>query len=362
MTVEQLQSLYDFEASAQKKLDPMASAYFGGAARDRLTLVDNRRAWDRINLWYRVLVDVSERNISTTVLGTDLSMPILIAPTAFHGLAHQEAESATVRAAGQVGTIACVSTLSNVPLETLADVSTGPLWFQLYVYRDRGVTEALVRRAEAAGYEALVLTVDAAEIGTREGDHRHGFHLPNGLRAANLTAAGLDTIPQDANGSGLNDYVRRLLDPSLTWADVDWLSSLTKLPIVIKGLIRSDDARRAYDHGAAAVVVSNHGGRQLDTAPSTARALPYIADAVGDKIDILVDGGIRRGTDIVKALALGARAVLIGRPILWGLAHNGQRGVEDVLSMLAHELMEAMALCGCPSIESISKDLLQPSN
>ena len=362
MSGERLQSLYDYEALATQTLEPMARAYFGGAARDRLTLAANRAAWDQISLWYKVLVDVSKRDTSTTILGTRLKMPILVAPTAFHGLAHGDAETATVRASEQAGTVACISTLSNVDLESLAEVGVGPLWFQLYVYRDRGVTAALVRRAEAAGYQALVVTVDAAEIGTREEDHRNRFHLPEGLRAANLMSSGLDTIPEAADGSGLNDYVRRLLDPSLTWTDIDWLSSLTNLPIVIKGLIRSDDALRAYDHGAAAVIVSNHGGRQLDTAPSTAQALPYVVDAVGDKVEVLVDGGIRRGTDIVKALALGARAVLIGRPVLWGLACDGQRGVEDVLNLLAGELTEAMALCGCPSIDSISSELLTPGH
>ncbi|MBV72290.1 MAG: alpha-hydroxy-acid oxidizing enzyme [Myxococcales bacterium] len=355
-----IQSLYELEQIAYSKLNKMAATYFRGGSRDEITLRENRATWDRMNLWYRVLVDVSERRCSTSVLGTELSAPVLIAPTAFHGLAHRDAERATVKAAGSFGTVACVSTLSNVSLEALAKDATAPLWFQLYVYKDREVTKALVQRAEAAGYKAIVLTVDAAEIGTREGDLETGFHLPPTLEIANLKEAGLANLSRPSSGSALAKYVREMLDPSLTWADVDWLVNQTRLPIVIKGIVRPDDALRAVQSGVSAVIVSNHGGRQLDTAPPSSVALPYVVDAVGGEVDVLVDGAIRRGTDIVKALALGAKAVLIGRPTIWGLAYDGQHGVETVLALLRAELLEAMALCGCPAISDISAALLSP--
>ncbi|MEE2755622.1 MAG: alpha-hydroxy acid oxidase [Myxococcota bacterium] len=355
-----IQSLYDLEEIAYSHMSQMAATYFRGGSRDEITLRMNRATWDKIHLWYRVLVDVSQRDCSTSVLGTELSAPVLIAPTAFHGLAHQDAESATVRAAGAFGTIACISTLSNVSLETLAEDATRPLWFQLYVYKDREITKSLVQRADAAGYKAIVLTVDAAEIGTREGDQQTSFHLPSTLEIANLKASGLNSLHRIESGSALAKYVRDMLDPSVTWSDVEWLRTQTQLPIVIKGIIHPDDATRAMNCGAAAVIVSNHGGRQLDTAPPTSMALPYIVEAIAGEIDVLVDGAIRRGTDIVKALALGAKAVLVGRPIIWGLAYDGQTGVETTLGLLRSELLEAMALCGCPTIGDISSALLSP--
>ena len=334
-------------------------AHIMRVARDEITR-QNRRAWDEIELWYRVLVDVGLRNTATSVLGYEVAAPLLIAPTAFHGLAHADAECASVKAAARFGTIACVSTLSNVSLERAAAASNRAMWFQLYVYRDRGVTKSLIERAESAGYGAIVLTVDAAEIGTREADQDLGFHLPPPLTMGNFKTAERAHLERSESDSALSQYVRTLLDPSLTWSDVSWLKQQTKLPIVIKGLVRADDARRAVDAGASAVIVSNHGGRQLDTSPATAKALPYVVNAIGDQVDVLVDGGIRRGTDIVKALALGAKAVLIGRPALWGLACAGEAGVLHALRLLQGELSEAMALCGCPRIETISSDLLGP--
>jgi 4-hydroxymandelate oxidase len=228
------------------------------------------------------------------------------------------------------------------------------------VYKDRGATRALVERVAAAGCNALVLTVDAPLLGRRERDIKNRFSLPAGMSVANMMAAGHGDVPEDAGGSGLSAYFASLIDPALTWTDLDWLRSITDLPIVVKGVVRADDARRAVDLGAAGVVVSNHGGRQLDTAPATIDALPAIADAVGARADILLDGGVRRGTDVIKALALGARAVLIGRPVLWGLAAGGQAGVMRVLELLRAEIDLAMALCGCPSIADIKADLLQP--
>ena len=336
----------------------MAHGYYGGAARDGLTLRENRAAWDRLRLYYRVLIDVAVRDLSTTVLGQRMALPILAAPTAFHCLAHPDGERATARGCGVAGAGMVLSTLSTVAMEDVAAAASGPLWFQLYVYRDRAVTRSLVQRAEAAGYSALVLTVDAAIIGAREDDARNRFHLPEGMTAANLTGAGMGAVPAGEGGSGLERYVRELLTPRLTWADLDWLVAQTRLPVLVKGIVRADDAVMAVEHGAAGVVVSNHGGRQLDGAPPTAEALPAVVAAVGDRGEVLVDGGIRRGSHVLRALSLGARAVLVGRPVLWGLAVDGADGVAGMFSMLAAELDEAMALCGCPSAADIPRDLV----
>ncbi len=242
-------------------------------------------------------------------------------------------------------------------MEEVAAAASGPLWFQLYVYRDRAVTRALVERVEAAGCTALVLTVNAPLLGRRERDVRNRFQFPDGMVLANLLPAGLERFPR-TEGSGLASYVASLLDPSLSWKDVTWLQSITRLPVLIKGIVRADDAARAIASGAAGVVVSNHGGRQLDTAPATIDALPPIVDAVDGRGDVLLDGGVRRGTDVIKALALGARAVLLGRPILWGLAAGGAAGVGRALELIRDELDLAMALCGCPTVADIGRDLL----
>jgi len=352
-------NLAEMERAALEALAPMARDYYAGGARDEITLRENLAAWDRLRLHYRVLVDVSRRDCATEVLGQPVDLPILIAPTAFHRLACDDGERATARAAAAAGTVMIVSTLSTTRIEDVAPENPGRTWFQLYVYRDREVTRALVERAEAAGCRALVLTVDAAEIGTRERDARNRFHLPDGLTVANLEGAGMEGLAAPDAGSGLSRYVRDLLDPSLSWKDVDWLASITRLPDVVKGLVRPDDAVLAVDHGARAVVVSNHGGRQLDTAPATAEVLGRVVDAVDGCAEVLVDGGVRRGTSVIKALALGARAVLVGRPALWGLAVGGQAGVEAALGLLRAELMEGMALCGTPDLKSITRDLVE---
>lgn len=351
-------NVFDFEKLAREKLPQMAYDYYASGAHDEITLRENHAAYDRIRLAYRVLVDVSRRDLSTRVLGARVSMPILIAPTAFHRMAHPEGEVATVRAAGAAETIMVLSTLSNTSVEEVMAAAGGPVWFQLYVYRDRGASEALVRRVEAAGCSALVLTVDAPLLGRRERDVRNRFRLPEGLSVKNMLPAGLGDLPKEVLDSGLAAYFATLIDPALTWQDVDWLRRITQLPIVIKGIVRADDALRAIEHGAAGIVVSNHGGRQLDTSPATIDALPKIADAVAGRIDVLLDGGIRRGTDAIKALALGAKAVLIGRPVLWGLTAGGVDGVHQVLDILRGELDLAMALCGTAAIEQVTRDLV----
>ncbi len=359
MLVMDYLNLTELEAAAAERLSAMARGYYAGAARDGITLRENRAAWDRLRLYYRVLVDVAGRDLSTTVLGQRLALPILAAPTAFHRLAHPDGERATARGCGAMGAGMVLSTLSTVALEEVAAAASGPLWFQLYVYRDRGVTRSLVQRAEAAGFSDLVLTVDAAIIGAREDDARSRFHLPDGMTAANLVDAGMGGIPAGESGSGLERYVRELLTPRLTWADLDWLVGQTRLPVLVKGIVRADDAALAVAHGAAGIIVSNHGGRQLDGAPPTAEALPEVIEEVGGRVEVLVDGGIRRGSHVLRALSMGASAVLVGRPVLWGLAVGGEVGVSGMLGMLAAELDEAMALCGCPSAASVPRDLVR---
>jgi 4-hydroxymandelate oxidase len=339
----------------------MAYDYYASGALDEGTLRENVAAWTRIPIHHRVLVDVSARSLSTTVLGAPVSMPVLVAPTAFHKLACEAGELATARAAARSQTVMTLSSLSNTGVEEVAAATSGasPLWFQLYVYRDRTATEALAARAEAAGASAIVLTVDAPLFGRRERDVRNRFHLPEGLRVENMTAAGHALIPELGAESGLAAYIAEKLDPSLTWKDVAWLRSVTRLPVVVKGIVRPDDALRAIDHGASAVIVSNHGGRQLDGSPPTASVLGPIADAVQERIEVLVDGGIRHGADVLRALCLGARAVLLGRPILWGLAVAGEEGAHGVLEAMRAELDHAMALAGCARLADATRDLVE---
>jgi 4-hydroxymandelate oxidase len=354
-------NLTELEQIAKARLPQMVWDYYSSGADDERALRRNVDAFGELALHYRVLVDVAVRSLDTTVLGERVAMPILVAPTAFHRLAHEDGELASVRAAGEAGTIFTLSTLSNTAIEQVTAAATGPVWFQLYVYRDRAATEALVRRVEAAGATALVLTVDAPLLGRRERDVRNQFALPPHLTIENMLPVGYAHVPKQRAESGLAAYFADLLDPTLTWSAVDWLRSLTSLPIIVKGIVRADDAKRAIDHGASAVIVSNHGGRQLDASPATIEVLPRIVEAVAGRGEVLLDGGVRRGTDIVKALALGARAVLVGRPVLWGLVAGGQHGVATALGMLRREFDLAMALCGCPTIASITRDLIDPS-
>ena len=362
-------NLFEYESLAHQKLSRMALDYYASGAWDEITLRDNRAAFEKFKLCPRMLVDVSQRDLSTTVLGQSLSLPILIAPTAFQCLAHPEGEIVTAKVAANVGSVMVLSTMSTQPLEEVALTSKqvqsdsqtdshSPLWFQLYVHRDRALTQNLVERAEAAGYSAICLTVDAPVLGCREKDKRNQFTLPLGMQLANLVHR---DIPEIVGESGLFAYFVQQLDPGLTWQDLEWLQSLTKLPVIVKGILRGDDALRAVEHGAKAVIVSNHGGRQLDSAIASIDALPDIVAAVGDKVDILMDGGIRRGTDVLKALALGAKAVLVGRPVLWGLAVAGEAGVQHVLELLRDELDVAMALSGCAKVQDIDQSLLTQS-
>ena len=349
-------NLADWEAAALQRLDPMTATYYASGSRDQRTLAANRRGWQAWALRHRVLVDVSQANTATSVLGRPLAHPILTAPTAFHGLAHPEAEAATARGTRAAGGLMVLSTLSNTPVEAIAAASER-CWLQLYVYRDREATGALVDRARDAGCEALVLTCDAAVLGTREGDVRTGFHLPAHLDLPNV-AGDARALPRAEGDSGLGSYVAQQLDPSLTWDDLAWLRERSRLPLILKGIVRGDDARRAVDAGVAGIVVSNHGGRQLDAGVATAQALTEVVQAVDGACEVYVDGGIRRGTDVLVALALGATAVLVGRPVLWGLAVDGAEGVQAVLHQLQRELLEAMRLAGAPTRSTITRDLV----
>jgi 4-hydroxymandelate oxidase len=349
----------DYAAAARSKLPKDVFDYYEGGALDEVALRENVASWERLKLYYRVLAGVGPRDMSTTVLGERVSMPILVAPTAFHKLACEQGEIATARAAKAAETLFILSSLSNTAMESVFAHAASPRWFQLYIYKDREITLELVKRAEAAGAEAIVLTVDAPGLGTRERDTRNNFRLPDGLTVENLTPLGKGKFPE-VKGSGLAAYVRANFKQDLGFDDLDWLCASTRLPVVVKGVIRGDDARRAAEHGAKAVVVSNHGGRQLDTAPATSEALRYVTDAVADRCEIYVDGGIRRGSDVLKAIALGARAVLVGRAVLWGLCLAGEQGVVQVLEILKRELDEAMLLCGCTKLSDIDQSLLQP--
>lgn len=352
-----LLNVSDYREAAREALSDMAYDYYASGSRGEATLRENRAAFGRLRLRHRVLRDVSDCDLRVEVLGHRLRFPVLVAPTAFHGLAEDEGEVATARAAGDAGTVMTLSTLSNRPMEEVAAATGGPTWFQLYVYRDRDATEQLVRRAEAAGFSALVLTVDAPVLGTRERDVRNRFHLPEGLAVANLPDA-LADVPEEDADSGLAAYVASHLDPTLDWDDLSWLVGLTGLPVIVKGVVHPDDARLAVRHGAAGVVVSNHGGRQLDAGVATIDALPDVVAAVEGRVPVLIDGGVRRGTDVLKALARGADAVAVGRPVLWGLAVDGSEGVRDVLRILRDEVEEAMTLAGCPTMKEVSPDLV----
>jgi 4-hydroxymandelate oxidase len=351
-------NLHEAEAQARACLPAQTYDYYAGGANDEITLDANRRAFDELAIRYRVLVDVSRRELGLKLFGRAVTAPIVVAPMAFQQLAHPDGELATARAAAAAGIPMTVSTFATLSLEEVRAAADGPLWFQLYVHKDRGITRGLIARVVAAGYDALVLTVDVPEIGRRERDERNGFRLSPDLRVANFLPAMSDPLQAEADGSGLANFVQGMRDASLGWKDLEWIRERSGLPLVIKGLVRADDARRAVDHGASGVVVSNHGGRQLDTAIASLKALPEVAEAVGEQTLVMMDGGIRRGTDIIKALALGAHAVMVGRPVLWGLAAGGEAGARRVLELLHNELDLAMGLCGTPRLADITRDLL----
>jgi len=360
---DQVVSLSDHEAHARTRLDDNAWAYFSGGAADELTLRANQQAWDAWRLLPRVLQPLAGGHTRVQLLGRTLAHPILLAPVAYQVMAHPDGELATAHAAAALGAGLVLSTQASLPLETVAhamltEPGRGPLWFQLYIQHDRGFTRELVQRAEAAGYEALVLTVDAPTSGARDRERRAGFRLPPGVRAVNLD--GLPPPPVVTLGPGQSALFDDLLRHAPTWDDVAWLQTQTRLPILLKGVLHEDDARQAARLGLGGVIVSNHGGRTLDTAPASAHVLPRIVEALAGGMPVLVDGGIRRGTDVLKAMALGANAVLLGRPYIHGLANAGAMGVAHVLRLLRDELEIAMALCGCSRLDQATRSLLYP--
>jgi len=346
------------ERDARAQLGEMAYAYYSGGAEDERLITENVGAWRRIGLSPRVLVDVSEISTTTTVLGEEVMHPVLVAPTAIHRMATPDGELATARGAARAGTVMTLSSLSNTVLEEVAAAGGGaPQWMQIYVLRDRGRTKDMVERVAAAGYKALVLTVDAPVSGLRSREIRGGVHLPGHLELPNLAHAAAARAQRD----GFMAVVSREFDPSITFDDIGWLAEVSGLPVLIKGVARGDDAARSMESGAAGVVVSNHGGRQLDDAPATADVLAEVVDAVAGSGEVFVDGGIRRPSDVVKALGIGAQAVMVGRPVLWALATGGDDGVAGLLTWFAHELRRTMALCGTPSIQDIDRSVLDAS-
>jgi 4-hydroxymandelate oxidase len=353
-------NLFELDVLARDRLGAGAFDYIAGGADDEVTMRRNRADFERIALRPRYMVDVSKIDTATTVLGDRLSLPVLLAPAAGHKLCCPDGELATARAAMEAGTAMVLSTLSTCSMEEVAQVGDAPRWFQLYVYRDREITRQLVLRAEAAGYTALCLTVDVPVIGNRERDLRNSFSFPSEYPFANFAGLNLETMPTiGVERSTLGAYVTSNWDPSITWRDFEWFRSITSLPIVLKGVLTAEDARLAVEHGASGIIVSNHGGRQLDGVMSGIAALPEVVEAVEGRIDVLVDGGVRRGTDVVKALALGAKAVLVGRPYMFALAVAGEAGVRRVLEILQRELVTAMALTGRPTLGDIDASLVR---
>ena len=347
-------NLYEYEALAKENLPKPEWDFIEGGATDEITIGRTRQAFDSIMLRPRMLVDVDERSISTTVLGERIEFPVMLCPAGHHIRAHPEAELATVRAACAMGIGMILSSGSSVVMEQVASAATRNIWFQQYFFRDPAVTELMAHRAEDAGFSALCLTLDASIRSKRERNLRNNYMLPaspnyDGLEAVEGYAPSSDDAPPVFSG---------MVSPRATWKDFEWLSTKTRLPLVAKGVMTGEDATLAVEHGVKAIIVSNHGGRSLDSTFSTIEVLPEVVDAVDGRAEVYLDGGIRRGTDIVKALALGARAVLMGRPIFWGLAAGGQEGLENLLEILRDEFHSTMGLCGKPNIESIDRSAI----
>ncbi len=346
-------NLFEFEEVARARMSQTDYDGVAGGATDELTLHRTRACFESILLRPRRLVDVSARDLATTVLGERIAFPVMLAPSGGHGVAHPDGELASARAAGAAGTVMVLSPGSTYLLEDVAEAATGPLWFQQYLFRDRGLTLSMAQRAEAAGYRALCITVDSFGLHKRERNLRSSQAGEVGHGGADVNYADyIRSLGPDAPN------VTDLIDPGATWAELDWFMAQSPLPLVVKGILTGEDAALCVEHGVQALIVSNHGGRNLDTTLASIEALPEVAEAAAGRLEVYMDGGIRRGTDVLKALALGARAVLVGRPIFWGLAGGGEDGLRTVLGMLRDELDIAMALCGCPTVASIDGAVL----
>jgi len=375
-----LLTVEDYRRAARRRLPRPIFDFVEGGAGDEVTLRRNREAFDRLAFNPRVLVDVSKRDQAVTVLGQRVETPVLIAPTGMAGLCWRRGEIEAARAAATAGTVYTLSTHASSSIEEVAAAATGPLWFQLYVWQNRALTRSFVERARVAGYRALLLTVDVPVISRRERDVRNGFTIPprvtignaldtlrrfrwirNVLLGPRLTLANLVGAPGASRSDliTLGGVANRQVDPSVAWGDLRWFRSLWPGPLLLKGVLSVEDARLAADHGVDGIVVSNHGGRQLDGAPASLEVLPEIVDAVGHRLAVLLDGGIRRGADVVKALALGARAVMIGRPYLYGLAVGGRAGVERVLALLHAQIDTTLGLLGVPRAADLDRAALR---
>ncbi|XP_020273188.1 peroxisomal (S)-2-hydroxy-acid oxidase GLO4-like [Asparagus officinalis] len=341
----------EFQELARQVLPKMYYDFFRGGACDEFTLTENIKAFQRILLLPRVLVDVRNIDMSTNLLGYNLSSPIIIAPTGMHKFAHPEGEVATARAAATCNTIMVLSFASNCTIEEVASSCNAIRFLQLYVYKRRDIAEKIVKRAEGNGFKAIVLTVDTPRLGRREADVKNKLVAPTLSNLEGLLSVAAD----NKSGSGLEAFASETLDDSLSWKDVGWLKSITNLPILLKGVLTAEDARKAVEAGVSGIIVSNHGGRQLDYSPAPISVLEEVVDAVSGAIPVLVDGGFRRGTDIFKALALGAKAVMIGRPVVFALAAKGEQGVRKVIEMLKSELELTMTLTGCPTLKDIKR-------
>lgn len=354
--MESLLSVADYERLAEERLEPGPWAYLAGGSGDEWTLRENRAAFGRWTFRPRVLCDVSEVSTATTVLGTSVALPVVVAPVAYQQLYHPDGECATARGAAAAGAGMAVSTFSTRSHEEIAAAAPGLLqWCQLYVFQDRGVTREHLAGAAEAGCSAIVLTVDTPRLAQRERDLRVGFEIPSDLPLPYARAA----IGTEAQNPA-DQFA--LLDASVSWRDLEWIAGEARLPVVLKGVVTAEDAELAIEHGAAAIVVSNHGGRQLDGVPATLDALPEVAEVVAGRAEVYVDGGIRRGADVAKALALGARAVLAGRAPVFGLAAAGEEGVRHVLELLRDELALTLCLLGCTTPDELTRAHVQRSD
>ena len=344
-------NIFEYEEIAKQRLDKGDYDFIAGAATDEITLGRTRAVLDSILMKPRMMVDVSQRDLSTTVLGQKINLPVMLDPAGNHGSAHPEAELASVRAAGAVGTVMVLSSHSAKTLEDVAQAATGPIWFQQYFFKDRELTLGMATRAAEAGYSALCLTLDAKITPKRERNNYVGAASPNYADLDLGTHSWTFAVDAPAGPADIRDL-------AATWDDLEWLAGEINLPIVVKGIMTGEDARRSAESGAKAVIVSNHGTRYLDTTFTTIEVLPEVVEQVDGKAEIYLDGGIRRGSDVFKALALGARSVLIGRPLFWGLAVDGEAGVKSVLDILRDELDSTMGMCGRTNIDSIDLDTL----
>lgn len=375
----QCYSIADLRELAKNRLPRMVFDYVDGGAEDEVTLSRNRDDFNQYELVTRILVDVADIDLSTSILGQTVDIPLIMAPIGMPRLIHHEGEAAVARATEKAGTIFSLSTMATMSIEEINELTAGPKWFQIYVWRDRELLKSYIERCKQAGYHALCLTVDVPAFGQRERDLRNGLAFPPkytlptmldalsrpawlwhyltspAMKIANLPGDG----SKDAEGYSVADYANKQMDPSVTWEDVAWMIELWDGPFIIKGILSAEDAKRAVAVGANAVIVSNHGGRQLDHAPATIAVLPEIIDAVAGRAEVILDGGIRRGTDILKALALGANACMIGRPYLYGLAAAGEAGVTHALDLLRSECIRAMKFMGCKSLAELDRHCLR---